>query len=56
MKERSRGGRGKTEASRNKKIMQLVDKGWTYTRICEKFGLKAKSTISVIYNREKSRS
>ena len=47
--------REKTE--RNKLIVILKDeKGYTLEQIAEEFGLRAKSTISAIYNRVKKQA
>lgn len=40
---------------RNKRIVELKDKGWSYTEIAKEMGLSAKSTVYVIYHREKAR-
>ena len=36
-------------------IIKLVDKGWSYKKVAEKVGLKAKSTVAEIYRRDKDK-
>lgn len=46
--------KGKTE--RNKLIVKLINKGWSYSRVAREMKLKAKSTVHEIYHREVARS
>lgn len=41
---------------RNRRIVELKDKGWSYSEICAEVGLRSKSNVHDIYWREKSRS
>jgi hypothetical protein len=38
---------------RNKLIMKLIDKGWSYDKVREEMGFKSKGTVWEIYKREK---
>ncbi len=47
----------KAKTERNKLIVKLVDENhWSYPRIAEEVGLKARSTVCAIYKREKKGS
>lgn len=43
----------KTE--RNKKIVELIDAGWSFGDVATEFRFKARSTVHEIYHREKPR-
>lgn len=40
---------------RNMRIVQLKDKGWSYSDICAEYGFRSKATPYNIYHREKKR-
>ena len=37
---------------RNKLIVQLINKGWSFEMVRKELGLKAKSTVHKIYHRD----
>lgn len=38
---------------RNKLIVKLIDKGWTYAEVAKEMGFKSRGTVWEIYTREK---
>lgn len=40
---------------RNKRLVELKDKGWSYQDLCDEFGFRSRSTPREIYHREKNR-
>lgn len=40
---------------RNKRIVKLIDSGWSYSEVCSEYNFRSKATVHKIYHREKSR-
>lgn len=45
----------RSKPERNKKVVELLEAGYSYSSVAEKFGFKSKGTVYGIYKRNKAK-